>query len=276
MKKLIIPGCVCIIGILLLSGCNQQFIPFDPQADIKMDINEGAAPLTVQFKGDGSSDSDGGGIVSYFWDFGDGSTSTLANPSHTFERDGGYSIRLMVTDDEGVTDNETDSVYVFSDYGFSSSVINVSADSYVSSADPDSNHGSETILQASGDYYSYLKFTDLPSDATIVDAKLKLYTTHEYTTSVEIVVYFCSDNSWVEDEITWNNKPLNSIGVLDRITIYDAQDWFSWDITDEVIDALSEGTITLVLVGATDQVAQFFSKDSGTDYVPMLMLQIDS
>ena len=121
MKKLIIPGCVCIIGILLLSGCNQQFRPMDPEADIKMDINEGAAPLTVQFKGDKSYDSDGGDIVSYFWDFGDGSTSTLKNPSHTFERDGGYSIRLMVTDDEGVTDNETDSVYVFSDESFSSS-----------------------------------------------------------------------------------------------------------------------------------------------------------
>src|SRR5204863_3663173 len=40
----------------------------------------GAAPLAVSFSSAGSSAS----IVTFRWDFGDGSGSTLPNPAHTF------------------------------------------------------------------------------------------------------------------------------------------------------------------------------------------------
>ena len=43
----------------------------------------GYSPLTVSFSSAGSSDP-GGGQLSYLWDFGDGTTSTAANPSHTY------------------------------------------------------------------------------------------------------------------------------------------------------------------------------------------------
>ena len=36
--------------------------------------------------------------LNYFWDFGDGNTSVLGNPSHTYVSAGIYSINLMVTD----------------------------------------------------------------------------------------------------------------------------------------------------------------------------------
>ncbi|PUB25581.1 PKD domain-containing protein [Promicromonospora sp. AC04] len=54
-------------------------------------------PLTVAFTGDRS------GGVSYEWDFGDGSTSTEANPRHTYIRVGSYDATLTVTYADGET-----------------------------------------------------------------------------------------------------------------------------------------------------------------------------
>lgn len=62
----------------------------------------GDAPLNVQFSSAGSSDPDGS-IVSYAWDFGDGTTSTAANPAHTFNAVGNYSVTLVVMDNSGLT-----------------------------------------------------------------------------------------------------------------------------------------------------------------------------
>ncbi|MEM7658166.1 MAG: PKD domain-containing protein [Bacteroidota bacterium] len=46
------------------------------------------------------SQSDGVGL-SYLWDFGDGNTATLANPTHSYAQTGFYDIELTVTDVNG-------------------------------------------------------------------------------------------------------------------------------------------------------------------------------
>ena len=56
----------------------------------------------VNFSSVGSTDSDGS-IASYSWNFGDGTTSTLANPSHTYTAANTYNVSLTVTDNEGAT-----------------------------------------------------------------------------------------------------------------------------------------------------------------------------
>ncbi|HHP7239831.1 S8 family serine peptidase [Longibacter sp.] len=66
--------------------------------------------LTASFT-DQSSDSDGS-VSSWSWDFGDGSTSTAQNPSHTYGASGDYSVTLTVTDDAGTTDSATQTVSV--------------------------------------------------------------------------------------------------------------------------------------------------------------------
>src|SRR6266446_1585927 len=47
-----------------------------------------------------SSDPDGS-IASYSWTFGDGGTSTAANPSHAYTAAGSYTVSLRVTDNQG-------------------------------------------------------------------------------------------------------------------------------------------------------------------------------
>jgi len=65
----------------------------------------------VTFDGSGSSDSDGS-IVSYSWDFGDGSTGSGAIVTHAFGASVTYQVTLTVTDDDGASGSVTKSVKV--------------------------------------------------------------------------------------------------------------------------------------------------------------------
>lgn len=56
-----------------------------------------AAPLTVSLQAATTASS-------YSWTFGDGGTSTLQNPTHTYNASGSYSVKLIVTSASGCTD----------------------------------------------------------------------------------------------------------------------------------------------------------------------------
>ncbi len=66
---------------------------------------------TVSFSSAGSSDPDGS-IVAWFWDFGDGATSTQANPGHAYATAGTYTVTLTVTDDGTAEDTATTSASI--------------------------------------------------------------------------------------------------------------------------------------------------------------------
>jgi photosystem II stability/assembly factor-like uncharacterized protein len=61
----------------------------------------------ISFSANASSPS-----FSYLWDFGDGTTSTSAAPTHTYARAGVFSVRLSVSDDAGGRRTSTASVAV--------------------------------------------------------------------------------------------------------------------------------------------------------------------
>ena len=71
----------------------------------------GPAPLTVFFSSAGSADPDGRSLT-YRWDFGDGETSTAANPSHTYDESGRYTARLTTSDGASETVSEPVTVTV--------------------------------------------------------------------------------------------------------------------------------------------------------------------
>lgn len=58
------------------------------------------APAAINF----SNKSTGTGTLNYHWDFGDGSTSLSANPSHTYDVSGSFTVSLIVTNATGCTD----------------------------------------------------------------------------------------------------------------------------------------------------------------------------
>jgi PKD repeat protein len=71
----------------------------------------GTEGVAVQFSSAGSVDPDGT-IVTYAWDFGDGSTSAAANPSHTYVGASTYTVTLTVTDDAGDSSTDTTSATI--------------------------------------------------------------------------------------------------------------------------------------------------------------------
>jgi PKD repeat protein len=66
---------------------------------------------TLSFSGANSSDDDGR-IVSYAWDFGDGTTGSGLNVTHSYTTDGSYTVTLTVTDNGGLTGKATHAVEV--------------------------------------------------------------------------------------------------------------------------------------------------------------------
>jgi PKD repeat protein len=67
------------------------------------------AGLSCAFDGTGSTDTDGT-IVTYGWDFGDGTSGSGSYPSHTYARPGSYTVSLTVTDNAGATASDSKTI----------------------------------------------------------------------------------------------------------------------------------------------------------------------
>jgi PKD repeat protein len=73
-----------------------------PTASFTATPTSGEAPLTVTFTNTSSGDP----IPTVSWDFGDGASSTNANPTHTYGTPGDYTVTLTATNSQG-SDTET-------------------------------------------------------------------------------------------------------------------------------------------------------------------------
>ncbi|UUU26131.1 PQQ-dependent sugar dehydrogenase [Streptomyces sp. DSM 40750] len=73
-----------------------------PVAQAAADRTSGQAKLKVRFSSAGTTDADGDALT-HSWDFGDGGTSTAANPTHTYRTNGTYTATLTAKDASGRT-----------------------------------------------------------------------------------------------------------------------------------------------------------------------------
>ncbi len=80
-----------------------EILAIPPLVDFSYDPASGCVPLKVQFT-NLSQFADPG---TYQWDFGDQSTSSMINPSHTYYQPGKYSVSLSASNITGQTVNET-------------------------------------------------------------------------------------------------------------------------------------------------------------------------
>ena len=69
-----------------------------PQAGFTANQTIGCVPLTVQFTNSSS------GAVTYYWDLGNGNTSSLTNPVNVYTTPGTYTVSLIASDANGVND----------------------------------------------------------------------------------------------------------------------------------------------------------------------------
>ena len=100
-------------------------------ADVTAAFTSSASGLTVDFT-DTSTDA-GGSIASRSWNFGDSTTSTVANPSKTYAAAGTYTVTLTVTDNGGLTATKSAAVTVSSGGGTAERLLNGNFDSITTS-----------------------------------------------------------------------------------------------------------------------------------------------
>ena len=100
-------------------------VEFEGEEDLEF-FTVGAAPIAVisvdyeyfvegdniQFDSSLSNSSVGTTLESYFWSFGDGANSTLASPVHSYNTTGNFTVSLIVTDSQGVSDSDSVVVHV--------------------------------------------------------------------------------------------------------------------------------------------------------------------
>ena len=81
-----------------------------PIADFTYLPSNPIASTVIEFT-DNSADTDGN-IASWYWDFGDSSSSTKQNPTHIYSNHGTYQVSLTVTDNDGATNTTTSTITV--------------------------------------------------------------------------------------------------------------------------------------------------------------------
>jgi len=149
------------------------------------------------------------------------------------------------------------------------------ADSYVNASSPDTNYGDEQYLYVNGNstdlsrnlIYVNFDLSSIPQNAYIVSANLELRLSGFSNLYYGIIgggdsigAYYCSDNSWAELGITWNNRPefddthTGSWGT--GMFVY--YTYKSWDVTGDVKKSLPLGALTEVL--------KFWRKNDGYGY----------
>lgn len=72
-----------------------------PIANLSANMTTACAPATIQFTDRSTIPPGAGSITNWLWDFGDGTTSTLQNPSHAYTAVGFYTISLSITSTTG-------------------------------------------------------------------------------------------------------------------------------------------------------------------------------
>ncbi|WP_292425033.1 PKD domain-containing protein [Methanoregula sp.] len=82
-----------------------------PVADFYTSVQYGPSPFTVSF-----ADTSRGSLpMTYLWEFGDGASSAMQNPTHTYHYNGEYTVSLTVTNQYG---SDTKTVADFIGAGF--------------------------------------------------------------------------------------------------------------------------------------------------------------
>jgi len=88
MKKIY----VTVLAALGLAGCSSRI----PEAAFSASPLEGPPPLTVVFADSSTNNPD-----SWLWQFGDGGTSIVQNPTHVYDSTGSYDVVLIVSNGFG-------------------------------------------------------------------------------------------------------------------------------------------------------------------------------
>lgn len=97
MKTIFKKISMVFIGLAIISCSKEDILGLDPPTvDFTFTLSSQNAPTSVSFNSISTN------ATTYFWEFGDGSTSRTMNPQHTYSTGGTYNVKLTVTGTGGV------------------------------------------------------------------------------------------------------------------------------------------------------------------------------
>ncbi len=140
-----------------------------------------------------------------------------------------------------------------------------SADTYTELWTPFTNYGGQYYLRISFSEYGpmivWLKFnmSHVPDGAVVDNATLKIFPTAVGVTH-SVSVYYCSNNSWDEYTINYDNQPSYS-DAQDTTLVSTPNQWYSWNVTGAVREALNESNTSGMLTLVLDEYRNDYSSD---------------
>lgn len=162
--------------------------------------NSCTTPHTVNFTNTSTNGT------SYSWDFGDGSTSTAASPSHTYTTAGSYNVRLITTNIDGCKDTMLKNAYV--------NVGAIIANFNMSTATGCTGK-QVSFTNTSTNGASYVWYFGDGTSATTTNA------THSYsstgTYSVKLVALFSSCSDTITKTLTISQSPTAQFATSDTV-----------------------------------------------------------
>lgn len=234
MKKSKILFIIIISSLIVVQpGCSKWFAK--PYADFKMKVK--AWILEELQLTNESTDA-----TSFLWDFGDGTTSTLENPSHTYNVPGNYTVQLTAYSDD---DENTTTQGIIIECGEGS--INVNGDDFDMARLQTSLHNGEYTHLISI-YGNTCGYTDSNNDGCGAYGHGPMLRFSINTNSKELLSgtyyneeFFCTyEDEWFENidpNDTWYNEGLNSNPVL-KIT--KSGDNYTFNISGEFTHWISD------------------------------------
>src|SRR5688572_850198 len=195
-------------------------------------------------------------------------TYTFSNWSH-----GGSASQTISTPADDVT--------YTANYSTIATIITLSAlaDAYVNGGkNANANFGTASTLitqtnsSPNKSFETFLKFdistlsTNIPSAILRVNGRLN----NTQTPSIAVEVRNVTNTSWLENTITWNNKPAAQAATLATASVTStANQYYEWDITSQVADARAAGlnfiTLKLLNTNSSNNQVIFNSKEAATN-----------
>jgi hypothetical protein len=150
------------------------------------------------------------------------------------------------------------------------------ADAAVKQKYPTTNYGTETTIQVSQqsgyEKHIFMKFSvsGIPSGASNLTAKVTM-TSQTTISGTTIAAHACTNTSWTETGITWNNAPSYNSSNLSTVSSVTNGATATWNVSGEIN---GNGTWTVVFDTTNSGDITFGSRESSTP--PSLQVTYDS
>jgi hypothetical protein len=141
------------------------------------------------------------------------------------------------------------------------------ADTYVDSANPNTNHGSATTIRMDGspDVHALVRFTVSGLSGTITQVRLLLFSNNSDSSGIR--AWGVSDNTWGELTANYANAPALGSQLATSGT-FAASVWVSLDVTSYVT---GNGTYSFGVTNLSSTAISMGSRESGAD-APQLVI----